>query len=80
MEIVAIIPFILGLLQKHVFGQLPNAVIPWVNFGVCLLIAAFTTGGELGQSVELAAKWAGTAAIGHAGLKSVVKVANGKKI
>lgn len=79
-EIGAIIPFILGLLQKHVFTQLPNAVIPWVNFGFCLLIAAFVTGGDVGQAVELAAMWAGTAAIGHAGLKGVIKSASGKSI
>jgi len=79
-EFLAIVPFLLGLLQKHVFTQLPNDAIPWINVGVCLLLASFVTGGDAAASIDLAAKWAGTAAIGHAGLKGVIKKLSAKSI
>jgi hypothetical protein len=76
MDWMALLPFGLGLIQKHVIRRLPNDVIPYVNTAVSIATVGFMTG-DWGEAVKVGAAASGIATVGHQMIKMPIRYKTG---
>jgi hypothetical protein len=71
-----LLPFGLGLIQKHVIRRLPNDVIPYVNTAVTIGGYGLMTG-DWGAAVDVGLKASGVATLAHQAIKAPIRYKTG---